>query len=327
VGFSNIVGHTRQLESLRAALVGGRLHHAYLFLGPEGIGKQTIAMALAQAIHCAAGNGDFCGSCDACVRIQSGNHPDVRLVGLLEKKKEIVIDQVRQLERELAYRSFSGKPKMAIIDPATLLNAPAQNALLKTLEEPPEQSILVLIASSGGPLLPTVRSRCLSLTFGPLPRDAVAEALIARGKAPDEATLLAALSIGSLGAAMMIESEGWLEKRRNWGEIIGALEPGDYRGAMAAAETIAGDRVETLKFLEWAGSWYRDLMVYAVTRDADKLANPDLIERIETLSAKTPFDRLLWLFSQIGEAAGQVQRNVNRRMIIEKLLFGAVKAG
>ncbi|HWO40763.1 MAG TPA: DNA polymerase III subunit delta', partial [Candidatus Eisenbacteria bacterium] len=149
MGFSNIVGHKHQLDWLRGALLGGRLHHAYLFVGPDGVGKRTIAMGLARALHCARANGDFCGSCDACIGIQNGNHPDVRIVGLLEKKKEIVIDQVRQLEKELVFRSFSGKPKVALIDPATLLNAPAQNALLKTLEEPPEQSILMLIASSG----------------------------------------------------------------------------------------------------------------------------------------------------------------------------------
>jgi DNA polymerase-3 subunit delta' len=159
MGFAEIQGHSKQLEALRRSLKTGRLHHAYLLLGPEGVGKKTVALSLAKAIHCSETQDDFCGYCDPCMRIISGNHPDVRIIEPLPGKKEISIQQVREVEKELSYRSFSGGRKIAIIDPATLLNAPAQNALLKTLEEPPQDSLLVLIAVNAGPLLPTVGSR------------------------------------------------------------------------------------------------------------------------------------------------------------------------
>ncbi len=146
MGFDEIIGHRRPLESLRLALSSGRLHHAYLFVGPEGIGKRTLATALAQAVHCGDGAGDFCGSCVNCTRIADGNHPDVRIIEPLAGKKEISIQQVREFERELNYRSFTGKRKIVIVDPATLMNLASQNALLKTLEEPPQDSLIILIA-------------------------------------------------------------------------------------------------------------------------------------------------------------------------------------
>ena len=140
MGFSQIVGHQKQVEILRQALNHGRLHHAYLFVGIEGVGKRTIALGLAKAIHCSAATGDFCGECTDCGRIQNGNHADVRIIEPLAGKKEISIQQIRELEKELNFRSFSGKKKIAIVDPATLMNLSAQNALLKTLEEPPRDS-------------------------------------------------------------------------------------------------------------------------------------------------------------------------------------------
>ena len=112
MGFTDIVGHLRQLEILRAALAGGRLHHAYVFVGPDGIGKKTMALALAKAIHCAERDYDFCGRCVNCARIADGNHPDVRLVELAPGKKEISIEQIRNMERELRYRSFTGERKV-----------------------------------------------------------------------------------------------------------------------------------------------------------------------------------------------------------------------
>src|ERR1044072_7952675 len=174
MSLAEIVGHTKQLAMLRSALSAERLHHAYLFIGPDGIGKRTAAIALAKAIHCEATNNDFCGICVNCARISDGNHPDFRLIQPLPDKKEISIQQIRELERELNYRSFGGKRKIALIDPATLMNLSAQNALLKTLEEPPENCWIVLLAPNSGGLLPTVRSRCVRLSFAPLRRQQVA---------------------------------------------------------------------------------------------------------------------------------------------------------
>jgi DNA polymerase-3 subunit delta' len=326
MGLSEIVGHEKQLETLRQSLLNGRLHHAYLFIGPEGIGKRTLALALAQTIHCAELGNDFCGRCSACRAIQTGNHADVRVLEPLLNKKDISIQQVRELEKMLSLRSFSGRQKIAIIDPATLMNWPAQNALLKTLEEPPQGCILILIACNAGGLLPTVRSRAFALSFAPLPRQQVARILISsKGKTREQAEILAALTMGSLGAVSKFEKEKMIEKRLDWMETLVSLRAGDYRAALNAAEALAGNREETLKFLEWAGLWYRDLLTFRIAHAPDKILNMDMLQQIEEHSARIEADDLFSLLSKTAEASQLIQRNVNRRMVLEDLLLRAVE--
>lgn len=325
MGFAEIIGHHKQLEILRSALIKGRLHHAYLFVGLEGVGKRTVALALAKAIHCGAMTDDFCGECSNCARIKDGNHPDVRVIEPLAGKKEISIQQIRELERELNFRSFTGKRKIMILDPAVLMNLSAQNALLKTLEEPPENSLLILIAPNAGGLLPTLRSRCLRLSFGPLARGQVSDFLASRhGMKADEAQFLAAMAMGSLGAAVNLDKEELVEKRRVWIGLLSSLHAGDYQAATVAAETLASNRDEALKFLKWAESWYRDLLLHKVAPDSPETVNLDMLPQLQQQSAEHNVEHLLSSFSQAIGAAARIQRNLNRRMVLEKLLFNVV---
>jgi DNA polymerase-3 subunit delta' len=326
MGLSEIVGHEKQLETLRQSFLTGRLHQAYLFIGPDGIGKRTLALAMAQAIHCAELETDFCGACGPCGAIQTGNHADVRVVEPLSNKKDISIQQVRDLEKALSLRSFSGRQKLAIIDPATLMNWPAQNALLKTLEEPPQGCILILIASNAGGLLPTVRSRTFALSFAALPRQLMVSFLISRkGKTKEQAEFLAALAMGSLGAVTKIDKEKMVEKRLEWMKTLSSLSAGDYRTALNAAETLAGNREEALKFLEWAGLWYRDLLSFRIAHGTDHIVNIDMLPQIAEQAAGISEDDLFSLLSKAGEASRLIQRNVNRRMVLEDLLLRAVE--
>jgi DNA polymerase III subunit delta' len=326
MGFSEIVGHEKQIETLRQSLVNGRLHHAYLFIGPDGVGKRTLALALAQAIHCTELESDFCGGCGACRAVQKGNHADVRLLEPLSNKRDISIQQVRELEKALSLRSFSGRQKVAIIDPATLMNWPAQNALLKTLEEPPQGCVLMLVASNAGGLLPTVRSRALAFSFAPLPQQLIVSYLISRkDKTKEQAQCLAPLAMGSLGTASKIETEKLIEKRFDWMNMLVSLTPGNYRAALNTAEALAGNREETLKFLEWAGLWYRDLLTFRVAHAQDKIVNLDMLPQIEEQSSRIEDDHLFSLLSKASEASQRIQRNVNRRMVLEDLLLSAVE--
>src|SRR6266498_3658687 len=326
MGFSQIVGHQKQLEIVRQALNHGRLHHAYLFVGMEGVGKKTIALGLAKAIHCSAAAWDFCGMCADCARIKDGNHADVRIIEPLAGKKEISIQQIRELEKELNFRSFSGKKKIAILDPATLMNLSAQNALLKTLEEPPRDSLLILIAANGGVLLPTLRSRCLRISFGPLTRDLISGFLASRkGLAAETAEFLAAMSLGSLGAVVSIDTQELLERRREWVRLISGLRAGDYRAATDAADALAGSKEDSLRFLEWIESWFRDLLVYSVTRNQQAVVNVDMLPQIQQQSATADFERLFSRIAEAKAAIGGIQRNLNRRMMIEDLLLNTVE--
>jgi DNA polymerase-3 subunit delta' len=325
MGFADIIGQQKPLASLRSALAAGRMHHAYLFLGPEGVGKRSVAIAFAKAIHCAELTNDFCGDCADCSRIADGNHPDVRVIEPMAGKKEISIQQIRDLQRELSYRSFTGMRKIAIVDPATLMNVPGQNALLKTLEEPPQDSLIILIAVNVGGLLPTLRSRCLQLTFAPLTRKEVSGFLISRhGMNGNDAELIAALSLGSIGAALAFNKEELIEQRRIWTDALSSLRAGDYRGAMMAAEALSSQRDETFKFLQWAESWYRDLLVQKAAQGTGDRVNEDLREQIDERAANSDLQQTLRAISQIEGAAARIQRNLNRRMVLERFFFGVV---
>jgi DNA polymerase-3 subunit delta' len=326
MGFAELIGHSKQIETLRAALSNQRLHHAYLFLGPDGVGKRTIARALAQAIHCSEQNGDYCGCCVNCASIVDGNHADVRFIGLLPDKKEINIQQIREIERELHFRSFGGKRKIAIVDPVTLMNAAAQNALLKTLEEPPANSLIILIAPNAGGLLPTLRSRCLRLSFAPLARAEVAAFLqVHHGVAAGNAEFLAAMAMGSIGVALSLDQEALIGKRKLWTGMLGALKAGDYQAAIVAAEALAASRDGALEFLKWAESWYRDLLIYGVTSNSDELVNLDMLAQIEKRSAECSAGHALAALAGVSGATAGIQRNLNRRMVLEKFLFGVVR--
>jgi len=229
------------------------------------------------------------------------------------------------MEKELRYRSFSGGRKIAIVDPATLLNPASQNALLKTLEEPPPDSLLILIAASAGALLPTLRSRCLRLSFGPLPRQLIAGFLMSeKGVKPEAAELLAALSMGSLGAAIEMDGADLGERRRVWSGMLSALKTGDYRGAMEAAEALAASRDDARQFLEWAESWYRDLLVYGLRQDAEGAVNLDMLPELQRQAAEVTVEHILSTAANAAGAARKIQRNLNRRMVLEQFLFGVV---
>ncbi len=325
MGFADIIGQQKPLTLLRSALANGRLHHAYLLLGPEGVGKHSVAVAFAKAIHCSESDNDYCGGCVNCARIADGNHPDVRVIEPLSGKKEISIAQIRELERELSFRSFTGKRKIAIVDPATLMNLSSQNALLKTLEEPPQDCLIILIAANGGGLLPTLRSRCLRISFAPLARADVAAYLQSQqGMNGPDAAFVAALSMGSIGAALALDKDEWIEKRRVWSGMLGAFKGRDYQGAMIAAEALASNRDEALKFFKWAESWYRDLLIYQVANDSEELVNLDMQSQIDQQSTAHDVEHSLRALGQIGGAAARIQRNLNRRMVLEKFLFGVV---
>lgn len=316
--FAEIVGHQRQLQTLRVSLENGRLHHAYLFFGPEGVGKRTIAEALAKSLHCRERRFDFCDRCLNCVSIRDRNHPDVHVVEPQEGKKEISIRQIRELAERMFLRSFSGRTKITLIDPAELMNYHAQNALLKTLEEPPENSTLVLITRNSGALLPTLLSRCLRISFGLLPIIEVGHFLAQRRGLPAaQSQLLAALTMGSIGQALGW-SEGQVEAERKKSiERYCALPESDYRSALAFAEELASDKEKCSRVLQWIEGWNRDLLALQVTDTNGLIRNVDLMESLRKQAGSGRAEQTLVVLSELRRVVDALQKNYNRRMVLE----------
>ena len=340
--FSELQAQDRAVGALRAALRRGRLHHAYLLGGPEGVGKGTAARLLAQAANCEGpalpGDGlpdDACGACAPCRKIARGTHPDVFLLeeervmakaGRWEPKggrtpsREIVVDQVRDLvDHRLSMRRFEGRRRVVVIDPADAMNVQAQNALLKTLEEPPEATTLVLVSSSPDALLPTIRSRCLRVTFAPLPEPIIRARLEAAGQPPEAARLAAALSGGSLSRALGLDAEVLAERRAAL-EGAASLTAGDAGRWVAFAREHGEDRETAAGMGELLLIWWRDVLVAQAGGGALALAELEPLTR-RTAAGLTPSEALRRR-GLVERLLASLRQNATAPLAIERMLIG-----
>lgn len=285
----DILGQERVLSYLKTAWRQGRLAHAYLFLGPEGVGKASVARAMAAALNCAQPlpEDDACGDCPSCRRLKAGTHPDFLVIAPTTEAlhPQIKIEYIREFRRLTAYPPLGGGWRVALIKPAEALTAQndaAANALLKTLEEPPERNLIILAATVEGDLLPTVVSRCQKLPFAPLPSALVAGELERRRNlAPPQAALLAALSGGSLGRALALDPEALLDQRRQVLADLEQMGQGSVTAVLDWAQRLAKSRADLDHFLALAQLWYRDLLLSHFKAPSRLLAHQDLREALE----------------------------------------------
>jgi DNA polymerase III subunit delta' len=343
--FREIVGHRRLVGLLARAIEGGSLPPSLILAGPEGVGKRQVALAVAQAVNClnpvtdaATGWRDACGACAACGKVARGQHPDVLRVSRAEDKSEILIEQVREVIRQVGYRPFEGRQRVVMIDRAEDLNANSQNALLKVLEEPPPRNIFMLVTAVPADLLDTVRSRCCQLRFAPLAPGDIAAALIARhGYAERDARAAAAMSSGSFGRALE-SATGEVAEARAVAEaiLIEAARAGDPRARLAigAALLQAGgkkgkdgkgqgvERGALAVRLRALLSLLRDVMILTTRAPEQALVNLDLQGDLEPLTRHYDRDRLGRAFSAVGRALTALERhNASPKIVVDWLAF------
>jgi DNA polymerase-3 subunit delta' len=334
VPFRDIVGHRRVLGLLSRAVARDTLPPSLLLAGPAGVGKRTAALALAQAVNCLepiAGGGferDACGACQACRRIQRGVHPDVIVIEPVETGK-IRIDQVREVIDRAGYRPFEGRRRVVVVDEADALVEPAQNALLKTLEEPPPASIFVLVSSLPDALLSTVRSRCPRLRLGELPASEVAEALIRdHGYAEAEARAAAAEAGGSIGRALAAASADLAEAReiarRVLEQAVRVTDPARRLEltrvlAPAVKGTPAQERHQLSANLRALASLLRDVGLLAAEADQSGLANADLAPQLQALARSLDGERSLRAYAAVDHALTALERNASPKIVADWL--------
>jgi DNA polymerase III subunit delta' len=323
--FRDILGQERVLAYLKAALSRGRLAHAYLFLGPEGVGKESVARALAGALNCAdlREDGDACGVCPSCKRLAAGTHPDFQIIAPTSEGRspQIKIEQIREFRRVTAYSPVAGGWRVALIKPAEALNDAAANSLLKTLEEPPPQNLIILTAGVEADLFPTVVSRCQKLAFIPLPYPLIQDELNRRGLNPGQSALLTALSGGSLGRALALEPEELLRQRQQVLTDLESLSQGNATTALDWAQGLAKAPSETNTFLLLTQLWYRDLLLLAHGAPERLLAHQDRVAELKAEAAQNRQDLWLAKLAALNVAQRHLRANLNPELTLDLLAF------
>ena len=316
---ADVVGHDAAVARLRQAAADGRPASAYLLLGPPGVGKRTLADAFAARLLCESpAAGDACGTCRHCTRLAAGTHPDLHLVLRDEDRRDIRIEQARELTRWLMLRPLMASRKVAIIDGAECLNEHGQNALLKTLEEPPGQAVLLLTAPAPGLVLPTVRSRCQLVRLNPLPAAAVATVLERRGSTRAEAEALAAEADGSPGRALALADDAQARPRALLLDALAEL------GTLAAADLSAlaqSLKSGALEALGAAVAWYRDVLGMALGVDAAPRRNPQRALAVQAAAARLAPPAILRQLAVVCGTLDALGRNANQQLALETMLL------
>jgi DNA polymerase III subunit delta' len=324
---TDLAGQSEAVARLRGAVSGGRVHHALLFVGPDGVGKAIAAKLLAQVLLCTGDKSDpirACGSCPSCIKITTAGHADVHLVEP-DDKDSIKVDAIREMSQMLQLRPMEGRFRISIVRDADRMNPQAQNALLKTLEEPPGSAHLVLTTSRPQAILPTVLSRCQKVPFAPVPSREIA-ALLVREKGSDEksALLLAALAQGAPGRAFAGDAGAVVEARDRAREIDRRLygrSAASAKSAMQAAAELVEDKEELGTILSQLGVWLRDQIVVASGAQNAELANADQGSEIEALAAERGLFELLRRARALEHAERQLAApfNLNPLLVVEQL--------
>ncbi|HLY22120.1 MAG TPA: DNA polymerase III subunit delta' [bacterium] len=345
--FRELIGQRDARAVLQGALRSGCVAHAYLFVGPEGVGRRAAALAFAQALLCAtgfndmvagesadrrsAGGDDACGTCAACRKVAAGAHPDLRIIapgGRTEsgaERRAVGIEQIRDLKREASYPPYEARWKVFIIEDAEAMRAEAANSLLKVLEEPPAQSVIILISESASALLPTIVSRSQIVRFTFVPAAEIAAALTERAGVPAaQAPFLGALAGGRPGLALRESAEGGaaLEFRQDVVKTLGAVAGGGPVRRLEAAEAVSRQKDEINRWLDTALLWIRDVAVWQAAHDPALLVNLDRRDQIAAWAERARPEGVRHAAAAIEGAKTNLQHNVNPRLVLEHLFAG-----
>lgn len=321
---NSVLGQEKAKDMLRRAVRGNRLSHAYLFRGPAGVGKKSLARAFGNYINCQSptADQDACGSCNSCHKLKSGNHPDQ--ITIEPEGVSIKIKQIRELKHALTFPPFEADYRTVIITDIHTMRREAANSLLKTLEEPPPGNLLILTGDEAGDILPTITSRCQIVPFTGLPHNLLAEILVKEGLDPQGAATLAAVADGSLGRARLLADTELLELRRNIINRLLELQPNSPQAAeevFLLADKAVTDNDHLLELLELLKLWFRDLALIAGNLP-DQIHSHDLQDTFSRGSKRWAPNTLLDHLDRFDQARKELARNCNRTLVCETLFFG-----
>ncbi len=323
LSFQEIVGHDQIKEHFQKAIEANKVSHAYILTGEAGMGRKSLANAFALTLLCEKGKSEPCMECHACKQVLSGNHPDLIYVSHA-KPASIGVDDIReQINDTIMVRPYSSYYKIYIVDEAEKMTQQAQNALLKTIEEPPSYAIIILLTTNQDAFLPTILSRCVQLKLKPLRDFVVKSYLMEHLQVPEaDADVYAAFARGNLGKAIAIaSSENFGHMRQEVLHLLRHIKDTNISELLDYIRKLKEDNMDIQECLDFMQMWYRDVLLYKVTKDINLLIFKDEYGRFKEISNHSSYDGLEKILQAISKAKVRLDANVNMELAMELMLL------
>ena len=322
-GFHDILGHEQIIAHLQNAIEEDKVSHAYIFNGPEASGKMMLAEAFAMALQCEGEGKRPCLECRSCRQAADHNQPDIIYVSH-EKPNTIGVDDIRtQINNDIDIKPYSSRYKVYIVDEAQKMNQQAQNALLKTIEQPPAYAIILLLTTNADSFLQTILSRCITLNLKAVKEDKIKEYLMKHYQIPDyQADICAAFSQGNVGKAIQLaSSEEFGELKASVLQLMKRLEDIDLYEMTGAVKQIAEYKLSVNDYFDLMMIWFRDVLYLKATNDVDGLIFKDEVYDIKKQAAKRSYQGIETILEALEKAKIRLNANVNFDLVIELLLL------
>ncbi len=322
--FKHIIGHEQIIQHLKEAITSGKVSHAYILSGEDGAGKNLLADAFAMSLQCEEkyGQADACGKCRSCMQAITNNHPDI--IRVTHEKASIGVDDVRiQINNDIQVKPYSSPYKIYIIDEAEKLTEAAQNALLKTIEEPPVYAVLILLTNNLSALLPTILSRCITLKLKAVDKELIRQFLMSEYKVPDyQAELSAVFAQGNVGKAVKYaSSDEFIELKEDVLHLLKYLDEMEIYEIIDGLKRISEKKDRINDYLDLMTIWYRDILMYKVTNDLNRLTYKNEYLDISRQANIRSYEGLEKIIAAIEKAKIRLNANVNFDIAIELMLF------
>lgn len=322
--FKDIIGQESIKKHLQTAIKTGNLSHAYIINGEYGSGRQTITSALAKTIQCQSktDDTDACGVCTSCKQAESHNHPDIKYI--THDKTSISVNDIReQLNNDISIKPYSSEYKIYIIPDANKMTEQAQNALLKTIEEPPVYAIIILLTENCDSLLPTIRSRCVTLTMNPIEKDKICTYLENKFQLePEQAQIAANYCQGNIGKAIRFASSSdFIEMKNQVLKLLKNLDSMDIASIIDTIKEFSTHKNDINDYLDLMLLWYRDVLMFKVTKDANLLLYSDEYSAISEQATKRDYENIENIIAAIDKAKVRLKANVNFDVTIELMIL------
>lgn len=321
--FANVIGHEEIIEYFQNAIAMDKVSHAYILNGESQSGKMMLAEAFAAALQCEEGGSSPCGKCRSCRQADSRNQPDILYV-THDKPNTLGVEDVRrQLNEDIGLKPYSSRRKVYIVDEAEKMNPQAQNALLKTIEEPPAYAVILLLTTNADAFLPTILSRCVRLDLKAVGDEKIRKFLTGqKGVSNEEADVCIAFAQGNVGKAVRLAGSDHFNEMKNSAlNLVKRIHDVDLSEMMQAVRQMSEYKLEMNDYFDFLMIWYRDVLLYKATADANRLIFRDEVYNIKKGASHSSYEGIEQILKSLEKAKARLRANVNFELVIELLLL------